>query len=482
MKPRQHNLTVVTIKTSFLATAVLLSLGGCAVHDASQQVAKMAQSAKLAFGNTLGQQSLRDWPKDSWWQAYQDPQLDQLMQEALATAPSLALAKARLASAQGMLQQMGASERPQVSAAASLSETKVSYRYQASSPPQGWNDYGTIGLNFSYDIDFWDRNKSMVAAATSDLAATAAETAAARLILTTSVANAYAELARLYLNEDTAAAAVSVRRQTAALLKQRFDNGLENQGAVSQAQAVAASSEAELLSIRESVSLQKYAIAALLGQGPDRALSISRPTIHLTQTFGLPAHAGVGLLGHRPDITAARWRAEAAANRVGVAKAQFYPDINLSAFIGLQAFGINKLFDAGNDAGSVGPALYLPIFSGGRLEGQLTSAEANYHQAVASYQQTLADALHDVADVLTSSQALRAQIGKTREAVAAAATAHQIASDRYKGGLATYLEVLSAEDRLLSSQRALVNLQSRAFSLDLALIHALGGGYQSIQS
>ncbi|WP_324032479.1 efflux transporter outer membrane subunit [Shewanella avicenniae] len=477
VRPKWQPLALVS-----LAVFGVLGLNGCALHDADAQVSALQQSSAPAFAKAFAEQNEISWPTSAWWQRYQDAQLNALVEHALAQAPTIKMAAARVQQAQAMTQQVGAAELPQLGMAASASETKVSYRYQAYNPPKNWNDYGSLTLNFSYDIDFWNKNKSAVAAASSEYAAALAEQASAQLMLTTAIANAYAELARLYANLDTVTAALQVRQKTAELLTQRFDNGLENRGTVSQAQAVAKSANAEVLAVQESIMLQKHALAALLGAGPDQALTIDRPAIQLSQSFGLPANAGLGLLAHRPDVTAARWRAQAAAYQIGVAKAQFYPDVSLSAFVGIQAFGLNSLFDSGNDAGSVGPAIYLPLFSGGRLQGQLSAAEAGFDLAAASYQQTLANALQEVADVLTSTQALDGQISETQAAVDAAEEAHQIASNRYRGGLATYLEVLTAEDRLLGSKRALVNLQSRAFSLDLALVHALGGGYQSHQS
>lgn len=230
--------------------------------------------------------------------------------------------------------------------------------------------------------------------------------------------------------------------------------------------------------MQESIELQKNAISALLGEGPDRGKSIASPTIRLTDNFGLPRDASIGLLGHRPDIYAARLRLEAAAESIGIARAKFYPNVNISAFIGLQALGLENLLKSGNDAGSIGPAIYLPIFSGGRLEGQLTSAEASYEEALAEFNAIFIHALHEIADVVTSTKALSARIAKRREAVEAARDAHQIATNRYEGGLARYLEVLTAENGLILNERALVNLQSRAFNLDIALVYALGGGYQ----
>ncbi|SHO59348.1 efflux transporter outer membrane subunit [Vibrio quintilis] len=464
--------------TGMTLIASVLLLSGCmAPPDGALKSVKTADEA--GYTKTFQEISAIDWPGDHWWTRYQDQQLNQLIESALADSPAMAQAQARLKNYQGIARQAGALKKIQAGLSANASQTKISYHYQAATPPQNWNDFGSVTLNFSYDFDFWGKNKATVAAAVSELAAAKAEQAATRLMLSTSIAQAYAELARLYANEDTVNAAVHVRRKTAELLTRRYRNGLETKGAVSQAKSAVASVEAELLSIKESVQLQKNAIAALVGHGPDMALSISRPVVHLSATFGLPEDVGVGLLGHRPDVSAARWQAEAAAQRIGVARAQFYPDVSISAFIGYQAFGLDNLFNTGNDAGSISPAIYLPIFSGGRLEGQLTSAQARYEMAVGQYNQTLIRALHDVADVVTSTKALDSQIEKSGQAVEAAREAHQIASNRYQGGLATYLDVLSAENALIHSERALVNVRARAFSLDLSLIHALGGGYQA---
>ena len=480
----QHASRLLSVESwrqfSLLPISVLV-LSACA-QAPDQNLAAPKQAAAYASANSFEVGNKVSWPENKWWLRYNDAQLNALVDEAIHDSPSLKAAAARLKSAEGLAQQAGASRYIQAGMALSASESKVSYQYQAYAPPKNWNDYGSATLNFSYDFDFWGKNKAAVAAATSDFAAAQAESATANLMISTSLVQSYAELARLYANRDTAVTALDIRKKTVSLLQQRFSNGLETQGAVRQAEALRANAEAELLSIDESIALQKNALAALLGKGPDRGLSIARPGVKLQQSFGLPKEAGVGLLGHRPDVTASRWRAESAAKRIGIAKAQFYPDVSLSAFIGYQAFGLDNLTRSGNNAGSIGPALYLPLFTGGRLQGQLTTAEASYEEAVANYNNTVTQAFHDVADVVTSSKALTARLQKTQEAVDAAQDAYQIANNRYRGGLATYLDVLTAEDALLSSQRALVNLQSRSFSLDVALVHALGGGYQAPRS
>ena len=370
---------------------------------------------------------------------------------------------------------------PQLSANTSITEQKQSYNYlsPAAMTPQGWNDYGRSSLDFSWELDFWGKNRAALAAATSEAVAAGADADQARLALSSAIASSYAELARLHSALDTATAARDLRTKTADLFGKRFENGLETRGSQRQADSRRAASEAEVLSLEEQVALQKNRIAALLGAGPDRALSITRPRVDFTRGFSLPATLSADLIGRRPDLVAARLRAEVAAKRIHVTRAQFYPNVNLSAFIGVQALGLDLLKESGSDIGSVGPAISLPIFNGGKLRGQLRGAEAEYAEAVANYDQALVQALQEVADAAVSQRALAPQIERIGAAVEAAREAWRVQSDRYEGGLATYLDVLSAEDYLLGNLRTQSDLQSRSMTLDVALTKALGGGYLS---
>ena len=419
------------------------------------------------------------WPADSWWKTYGDAQLNELIDEALANSPTLAVADARLRRAQAVAQVAHSSLAPQVSASASATEQKQSYNYVTPRDftPQGWQDYGRASLDISWEIDFWGRNRSALAAATSDANAARADAAQARLALSTALASAYAELAREHAAYDTETAALNVRIQTADLFRRRFDNGLETLGSVRQVEARRASAEAELLALGEQLALQRNRIAALMGAGPDRGLVIARPTVNLTQSFALPSNLAAELIGRRPDVDAARMRAEGASRRIDQAKAAYYPNVNLAAFIGVQSLGVDALTREGSSIGSAGPAISLPIFNAGRLRGQLHGAEADYAEAVANYDRTVAQALQDVADAATSQKALAGQITRTTEAVDAAREAWRVQNNRYSGGLATYIEVLTAEDYLLSNLRTQSDLQSRAFTIDVALVRALGGGY-----
>jgi len=468
------------IELTALTAVSAMALAACAGFPSKETPAGIKPAEQYATGRSFAAPA-KSWPTDAWWEGYGDPQLGVLIGEALAGSPSIADAEARLRRAQAIVEVSGAATVPQVGANAQVTQQKMSYNYitPKAVTPQGLNDYGLATLNFSWELDFWGKNRAALAAATSDADAAAAEAAQARLALAAAIASAYAELAREHAALDTAQAALEVRAQTADLFRRRYENGLETLGGVRQVESRRAAAEADVLSIKEQLGLQRNRIAALMGAGPDRGLAIARPTVDLAQSFGLPKRLAAELLGRRPDVVAARLRAEAAAKRIDQARAAFYPNVNLAGFIGVQSLGLDRLAKSGSSTSSAGPAISLPIFDGGALRGQLKSAQADYAQAVANYDRTLVQALQDVADAAVSQKALGGQLERTGEAVDAAREAWRIQNDRYQGGLSSYLDVLSTEDTLLSSLRTLTDLQSRSFTLDVALVKALGGGYQT---
>jgi NodT family efflux transporter outer membrane factor (OMF) lipoprotein len=420
-----------------------------------------------------------EWPGDVWWRAYADPQLDALIEEALRGAPDLALAQARLDAAAAAVRFASATRIPEITGSAALTEEKQSYNslIPRQALPHGWTDYGLVSLDFSWELDFWGKNRSALAAAVSDQKAATFEYAETRLLLSTSVAAAYAGLVDLYTVRDNAAETLRLREETVALFRRRHDFGLETLASVRQVEARRASAEAELRSYDERIGLQGNAIAALLGAGPDRGLAIARPSARFTASTGLPPNLASDLLGRRPDILAARSRADAAAHRIDEKKAGFYPSVNLIAMVGVQSLGIRNLMSAGSEVGSAGPAVSLPIFNTRRLQGALRGARAEYDASVATYNATLSQALREVADAATSRKALDGELKAARAAVAAAAEAHQLVRTRYEGALATYLDVLEAQDELISAQRAQAALETRALILDVSLVRALGGGF-----
>ena len=422
-----------------------------------------------------------EWPRDHWWTAYGDPQLDTLIDEALAHSPTLAQARARVREADAVTEQTRSTLLPHMGGQGFVGGTKLSYNegIPAQIIPHGWHDAGEMGLDLNWQIDFFGRQHALLAAARSEAQAGRAEAAAARLVLSTSVAGAYADLDRLFAEQDAATEAVRVRLESESLIAARSAQGLETDAARQRAYSARAASEEQLAALDEQIGLARNRVAALLGEGPDRGLAIARPAPGAIRAFGLPENLPAQLVGRRPDVTAARLTAEAAAKRIKAARADFYPNVNLMAIVGYQSLGLSLLTKSGSSFGAAGPAITLPIFSAGRLEGAYRGARAGYELAVATYDQTLTRALQQVADSAVSARALDGRLSKSREALASAQTAYELTRQRYARGLGTYLDVLNAEDALIATRRTVADLESRAFTLDVALIGALGGGYRA---
>ncbi|MET0371936.1 MAG: efflux transporter outer membrane subunit [Sphingobium sp.] len=472
--------------SSFSRTGVagigIALLAGCAsVPDLGRQpelrsAESVAASRSLAAGTTAA------WPGDGWWRAYGDPQLDRLIEQGLSDGPDVAAAGARLLRAQGLARQAGAPLLPSVDARASITEERQSLNNGfpesfKSFLPQGWNDHGLGALSLDFDLDLWGKNRAALAAATSEARAAQVDLAQARLMLATAIADAYADLARLHSERDIARSALDIRTASRKLVDDRVNSGVDTRGDLRQAESGLSSARADLAAADEAIALRRNQIAALVGAGPDLALDMTRPVLPAQLSRSLPNGVTTDLIGRRPDIVAARLRAEAAASRIRVARASFFPAISLSALIGVQALGVELLDSKDSVYGSVGPAISLPIFHGGALSGQYRTARAGYDEAVANYDRTVISAYREVADAVTSQRALDRRLTDMRAAVAASEEAYNIARLRYNGGLSTYLDVLTVEERLLATRRAFAQLDTRAFALDIALIRALGGGF-----
>ena len=467
-------LRVQRLRRAPLLVPLLLSSACLSVPDLGPRPEPRAPET---FATTFDAPSA-DWPADRWWERYGDPQLATLIGEGLAGSPTMAIAEARVRRAQANAQQAGAALQPQIDATASGGALQSSENLGLP-VAQGWEDYGQIALGLTFDLDLWGRNRANLRAALSETDAARADAAYARLTLSTAIAASYADLARLAALRDTANTNLRIREDTLRMMRAREDQGLENRAVVARAESNRATAAAELAAVDEQIELIRNAIAALVGQGPDRGRTISLPAAARLDAFGLPSGLGIDIVGRRPDIAAARLRAEAQAQRIHAARAEFYPNVSLSALVGLQSLGIGNLLQGGSFFGSAGPAISLPIFSGGRIEGNYRGTRADYDVAVAAYDDTLITALREVADVATRQRALGVRLRESRAGLEASATAHRLLEARYRGGLASYLEVLSAEDALNSNRRAVAELEASAFALDVALVRALGGGFRS---
>jgi NodT family efflux transporter outer membrane factor (OMF) lipoprotein len=425
------------------------------------------------------------WPDDRWWTAYGDPQLDALVEEALKGSPTIAEAQARVRKAEALQREAKGAIYPSISANGQIAMEKQSYNTGFPSfiqpyLPHGWHPFTQDTLNLNYEFDFWGKNRSALAAATSETLAARADAAEARLALSTAVAGAYSDLARLFAERKDAVEILQIRERTLKLFADRRQTGLETTGVVQQSASTVESAKGDVAALDEQIALTRDRLAALLGEGPDRGLSIAEPKVEAIKPFGLPPSLPAELIGRRPDVVAARLRAEAAQKRIGVAKADFYPNVDLVALVGQEVLGLNTFYKPQSSIGQVSSALSLPIFDAGRINGAYRGARADYDAAVASYDQTLVQALQEVADAAASQRSLSVQLADARQAEAAAQQAWSVAEQRYEAGLTNYLAVLSAEDQLVAARRVRVDLEARGFTLDVALARALGGGFHNI--
>lgn len=419
------------------------------------------------------------FPAQDWWTTLGDPQLTALINEGLSNSPTVDLAAARLAAAEAQAMQAGGAIGPGIVLDASAGGQSMSQN-QGFPPgliPGSLRSTGRIAGTIGWDPDLWGRNRSALAAARGEADAARVDAAQARLALSTGIAATYVRLGGQVALVDAAQQALDTARATARLTTGRVNAGLDNRGASAIAEARVAEAEAAHSGARQDERLLRHALAALLGAGPDRGLSISAPQLTTTAAPALPATLPLDLVGRRPDIVSARLRAESAADRIGVARADFYPSINLSAVVGLQSIGLADLFSGNSLFSSLGPALRLPVFAQAGTEGRFRAARANYDQAVAHYDQTLLDALRDVADALAAKRATSDQLLAARNGLAAASEARRVADLRYREGLTSELPLLVADQQLIAARRTIALVEAQSLAADIALIRSLGGGF-----
>lgn len=423
--------------------------------------------------------SAAQWPSVDWWSGFGDAQLNQLVSEALANSPSLHAAAARLHQAEALQGLQEARLLPELDGSASVIRQRYSENGTASAVVAGtWQDIGQMTLNGSYELDFWGKNQAAVEAAVGRREAAEIDQYSARLVLSSSIVQAYIALQETYDQRAIEQQMLQQMEGIHALTMQRVAAELDSQIDIKQSEAGITAAKARILALEEALELGRNRLAALLGKGPDRGMSITPPQLKPSPTLSIPSTLPADLLGHRPDVVAQRWRVEAASEDIEVAKAQFYPNVNLSAFVGLQTMGLDTFAQGGSRTLGIGPAISLPIFEGGRLRANLSAQNSTYDLAVEQYNQTLVDALHDIADQLSSIRWLQQRIEQQQQAVQTASDAYALVDKRYSAGLATYIQVLTTQTAVSVQRRELAALQARGLSLQANLSRALGGGYR----
>jgi NodT family efflux transporter outer membrane factor (OMF) lipoprotein len=473
----------MTLSVQFPAFSKLLPclligvLAGCANFSGitPQATLRDANSLSLPLPTAHAQAPL----DMQWWRAFGDDTLNQLEAQALQANPSLKLAQARLTGAQAAAQLAGAADGPQLAAQLNLTEQRYTANGAVPPPLAGSvQSSGTAQLAASWELDFFGKNRAALEAALGTERAAQADAQAARVLLAAQVAQTYFAWVGLREQRRVAQQVLAQREAMRQLVQDRLQAGLDTPMDLRQSDAALPEARLLLAQLDEQIALTKNALAALVDE-PNKPLALIPSAQAAIHSISFDSTLNANLLGRRADVTAARWRAQAADETVASARAQFYPNINLTAFAGLSSIGLDKLLQSGSQQWGVGPALSLPLFDSGRLRANLGGKTAERDAAVESYNSAVINAVHEVADQLASKQAVAAQQAEQTLAATAAQDAYAGAQQRFRSGLYNALQVLSAESAVLAQRRAAVDLNTRALQNQVALARALGGGFKA---
>lgn len=442
-----------------------------------------------ALAQTIGQGANGAWPAPDWVKRYRDPQLDGLVAEALQNNPDLQMAKARVGAAQAQLEQFASLTGLTGTAAATVSKTRLPQPDNVANvevggqhiPVQLFNDPtvspAALFAGLSYQLDLWGKNAALTRGLLSTRDAARIDAEQARLTLTVALVTLYCELDRAFAMQDILRQKQQAADMVDAVLRERGARGLDNAYDAADATLKRSRLASQLALNGERITLTELQLGVLTGRGAERGLSIRRPQLAATADTPMPAQLPVDLLGRRPDIVAARLRAEAALANIDATRAQFYPDVNLVAFAGLTALTPAALFSRAAMTGSIGPAISLPVFDRARLRAQLGGDFASADAAVSLYNKTVDEALGEVARQLTSLRTVDTLADEQTRAVAAATRIVAIAEERHRRGIGMQKDVTLADLSLLDERAQQVDLKGRRRMLQVALVGALGGGF-----
>lgn len=457
---------------SFLPLLLTATLAGCAAIVPGEPAHKPLSGQQLGLSD-----SVITWPAEQWWLRYQDPQLNSLIAQALTGNPSLDAAHARLGIANAAVRGAHAVQLPQVDAAYSLTRERYSGNYIYPPPYGGAMMTDTsLRLNLGFDLDLWGRNRAHYAAAVSGRQAADADIQVARNTITSSVVQSYFNLQNALTQAKVLTDIVKQQSNVLSITNQRVNAGLDTAVEVKQAESAVSAARVQLNQATTNADLLRNQLAALAGTGPERGTQIKSASLTHAPSR-LPETLPLELLGRRPDLVAARLRVQAASSQISAARAEFYPNVNLTAFAGFMSLGLSNLLEDSSKIYGIGPAVSLPLFHGGALNAQLDTTQAERNLAIANYNQTLLTAVREVADATTSIKALQQQTIDQEASLQAISQAYDIAVSRYKSGLGNFVQVLLAQNEMQKQSILTTDLRARAYKLDAQLASALGGGY-----
>lgn len=414
---------------------------------------------------------------DTWWKSFDDPQLDALVERALAGSPTLAVALARLHEAQSQLAASTAATYPQITADGNETRERFSKNYIIPPPFGGTTQWiGTVQANLSWSLDLFGKEQDQVDRARATADAAALDATAARLLLAGSVTRSYIALARAWVLVDVARDAADERAGVLSLTAGRVRAGLDTMASQKQAEALLAIAREDLIRAQSDRDIAVHQVAALIGRGAD-AYDIKRPRLSET-ALPLPDVLPADLLSRRADIAAAQARIEAAVSGREVARKAFYPDVNLLGLAGWAAVGLAPMLSASSLQYGAGAAIHLPIFDAGKLRAEYAGATAGLDEAVADYNRTVVEAVRETADAATELRAVQDQGVQARTALDAAQASFDLAARRYRSGLDPQQHVLDTQATLIQARRQYAALSSDTEAARVALLMAAGGGFE----
>lgn len=412
-----------------------------------------------------------------WWKDFGDPVLNDMIEMALRDQPGLKAANARVERMMALAEISNLSLSPQLSASAEVSRQRFSERGFYPPPLAGHVfDVGTLQTGMSWSLDIQGRHTAEIASALNQVQSAQAEVLASSQYLAAQVSRTYIGLAKLAEQQLLIKDALHQREQVLSLTTQRVAAGLDTQLELLQAQAGLQEAQSQVEVVNELISIARHQLSVLCGQSP-QAFETLLPHFSQIHIGKVPSQIGADLLSRRADVTAARWRVEASTQDVKVAHTQFYPNVNIGAFIGLNSIGLNHLLEGGSLQAGVTPAIHLPIFNARTIRAQLKGKEGELDVSIAQYNGAVLDALKEASDALSSSQSISRQQVDQAHALALAQSVYQINVDRFKAGLTNQLTVLQAQSQWFAQRRLAVELTAREMDNHVLLMKALGGGW-----
>jgi len=475
-----------------LSALVLLLGAGCMVGpDYSKPSVPMTAGYKEDQGWKLAR-PLDQIPRGNWWEIFGDPQLNALEEQVSEANQNVKVAEARFRQARALIGFFRAGLFPLVTAGASalsvrrstlspFSSSGASTGTSSSGGSSGGSSSGASTGEFlltgdvSYEIDLWGRIRRSVTSARDEAQATAADLETARLSIQAELAFDYFELRSADAQQQLLNDTVKAFDEALQLTIRRFEGGAAPKSDVAQAQTQLETTQVQATDIAVQRAAFEHAIATLIGKPP---ADFSLPPAPLDlQPPDIPAGLPSELLERRPDIAAAERRVAEANEQIGIAKAAYFPTVTLNALLGFESSSLRNFGGWQSFLWAVGSSVAQTIFDGGRRRATSEAALANYDATVASYRQATLDAFQQVEDNLAALRILEQETQQQARAVASAQESLQLFTNRYKGGVDNYLQVITAQTTALTNERNQVDILRRRMDASVLLVKALGGGW-----